>query len=282
MQHIFIPLNTRKQSVRLVVVLALAALTLAVVGGRPAGAQTLFLYPGGANGNNYTATDATYQYGNIYVGADSGYGISDSSGTPYAASLSVKTGGVVNNVFGFNSTTTSISGGSVSNAYVLGSSLFNITGGTVANLSGGASGTTNISGGTVTQATGDNSSTTNVSGGMLTNGVELINPAATVNFVGSGLTYTFSGYGNTNPYNNYADKFTVSGFFAGAGALTSYQLYVQNPNGTASTPANSAPRQFTFNGAAPNAAVVPEAASLALLVLPVAAVLGLGIARRRK
>ena len=125
---------------------------------------------------------------------------------------------------------------------------------------------------------GFNASTLNISGGTLTNGLELFDSTAKANFVGTGFSYVYVGYGDNTFYGAYCDQFTISGFFAGASK--SYQLYIKSGDGSGNgTTPNSAPRQFTFNGAAP--AVVPEAGTLALLV-PAFGVALAFVARRRR
>jgi hypothetical protein len=69
----------------------------------------------------------------------------------------------------------------------------------------------------------------------------------------------------------------VSGTVGGVSATYRVGLTRQ---GEDETP-NAAPRQFLFNGAAPNAVTVPEANSLAL-VLPALGMVGAVVIRRRK
>ena len=320
---------------------ALTTVTLAALA-RPAAAQNLYITSG-----SYTANDATYQNGIIFVGEDS-TGNKSANGTPYVAALLVRnsagvneadafngnmisvTGGSVSLVQGFDASATTISGGNVSEADARNASNTTISGGSVGtaqgydtsttavssgsvgNTIGNNNSTINISDGTVMLATGNAGSVTNisggsvgevdgydsainisagavttalsygsskfsVSGGTLTNGLELIDPSATANFVGTGLTYTSNGY-NTTSSGGSADTFTVSGFFGGASQ--SYVLYVDNPNGATGTP-NPAPHQFTFNGRPPTAATVPEAGTLAL-ALPAFAIGAISRCRNRK
>lgn len=186
------------------------------------------------------------------------------------------TGGGVHNNNGYNNSTTNITGGSVYYAGSNDTSTTNISGGTVASAFGFNNGTTNISAGTVSLGYGYGSSTTNISGGALSNGFFLSDPTATLNFVGTGLSSAYQSYSNTNPYSHFSDFFKVSGTIGGV--ATSYDVYIRNDNGSnGAAPQNTAPRQFTFNGAS----VVPEVASLTLLALPTIGVLALRIARRR-
>lgn len=192
-------------------------------------------------------------------------------------------GGSVANVDGTFNSIVNISGGIVDAANATDTSTINISGGSVTNAYGFNNSTLNISGGSVNYAEGFNNSTTNISGGTLTNGFLLFDTAAKVNFVGTGLSLAYIGYGSNIPYGTtmfplYADFFQVSGTIGGL--ARTYDLYIRNDNGfgVAGTP-NGTVRQFTFNGAAPT--VVPEANTFAL-ALPALAIVGAVLVRRRK
>ncbi|MBC8142751.1 MAG: hypothetical protein H7Y38_15105 [Armatimonadetes bacterium] len=149
-----------------------------------------------------------------------------------------------------------------------------ISGGTV--TAANSNGTVNISGGAI--ADFSNAGNAIITNGDITNGIFMENGSASVNFVGTGLAYAYTGYGLNNSYGYYADAFTITGAFGGV--PKTYNLFIRNDNGSGgAATANSAPRQFLFNGAAP--AVVPEAGTLALL-LPALGVLGAVVVRRRK
>lgn len=96
-----------------------------------------------------------------------------------------------------------------------------------------------------------------------------------MNFVGAGLSFAYSGYGNDNPYFTYADLFKVSGSFGGT--AKTYDLYIRNASGGSGT-ANAAPRGFLFNAGAP--VVVPESGTLAF-ALPALGMIGAVLRRRR-
>ena len=196
---------------------------------------------------------------------------------PYVANLNVVTGGNVSLAVGYNSSTLNISDGNVNLAVGFDTSTLNISGGSVNDTRGFNTSTLNISGGSVTSATGSNTSTTNISGGTLPNGFLLSDTTATVNFIGTGLSFAYQSYNNNNSYNEYADFFQVSGIIGGV--TKSYDLYIRNDNGHGgpATP-NSAARDFTFNGGMP--VMVPEGGTFAL-ILPAFALLG-AVVRRKK
>ena len=131
-----------------------------------------------------------------------------------------------------------------------------------------------MSGGSVVFAYGFDNSTLNISGGKVTLGVVLGGTTAKVNFVGTDLSYFYSGYSQYDAYGTYVDLFMVSGTIGNVANTTS--LYIRNAAGAGGS-ANSTPRQFTFNGVAPT--VVPELGTLALL-LPALGLVGI-VARRR-
>ena len=244
-----------------------AVLTIVLADAKPAAADDLFLTSG-----SYDAIDAAYQNNTIYVGRDSNYQTSN-NGVPYVATLNVKTGANVLEADGYNSNTMTISGGIVGSASGYNTSTTTISGGSVQLAYGGDTSTTNINGGSVHYATGYNTSTMNLSGGTLLSGLFLTD-SAQANFIGTGLSYAYSGYGYNSTYFAYADAFTISGTFAGASQ--SYQLYVRNPDGASGT-TNSTPRQFAFNGQSVTA--VPEARTLALASIGFA-VSGVGLTHR--
>ena len=163
-----------------------------------------------------------------------------------------------------------ISGGSVTDANSYNSSTINISGGSVFRAYAHSNSTTNISGGSVSFTEGKESSSININGGTLTNGILLRDTTATVNFVGTGLSFMYQSFGNNNPFQEFSDRFAVSGTIGGA--TTTYDLYIRNQSGMG----NSTPRQFNF--VAP--VVVPEAGTFAL-VLPALGLLSAALVRRR-
>ena len=223
-------------------------------------------------GGSYDAADNQYQNDFIYVGRDSD-GNTASNGTPYVAALTVKAGGNVSGAQGFNNSAINVTGGSVTYDSGYDTTTLNISGGAVTNASGFDASTTNLSGGNVVNAYGYGTSIMNISGGNVANGSLLISADAVVNFVGTGLSYAYSGYNYNNPYDYYADTFIISGSFAGASHSYAIYLYKQKTPGVS---ADGTPRQFTFNGAA----VVPEAGTLAF-VLPALAIGALACYRFR-
>lgn len=182
-------------------------------------------------------------------------------------------GGTVSDFYGYDTSTTNISAGGL---YYTGSGTLNVRGGSVSNASI-FGGTLNVRGGSVTRAIGYQNSRTNISGGTLINGLDLQTSTSTANFIGTGLTYAYRGYGSTNGGYDYADSFTISGLFGGT--AQSYELYIDNPSGSSGT-ANSTPRQFTFNGVAVGA---PEPSTLPLLGMGFTIGVGMvGTVKRRK
>ena len=188
----------------------------------------------------------------------------------FNATVTTVSGGTVGQIQGYNASTTAINGGAISQIAANNASITTITAGVVGSLTVADNSTATITGGTLTNAYGQNASTTVVRGGALPNGLILFD-SAQADFVGSGLSYAYIGFGTGNPYHDYADAFTVSGTFGGATAL--YSLYLYNQNGIA----NTAPRQFALNGVV---VAVPEAGTLAL-ILPALGVAGAGIAAHR-
>lgn len=249
--------RTTRQSLTLATALSVAAVVASV-----AHAQDLFLTSG-----SYTANDAQYRLNTIYVGEYSGGNLS-SGGTPYFATLNVVTGGNVGSFFGYNACVMNMSGGIVNGAVSDGTSTLNISGGSVNNVAVRENSTANFSGGVVNLVYCEQSSTTNISSGTFMSGFGLNSSTASVNFVGTGLSFAYQSSGSSM-YSGYADFFKVSGTVGGA--TNTYDLYIRNTNGVP----NSTPRQFRFNGAA---VAVPEAGSLALL-LPAMGILGAVVAR---
>ena len=229
---------------------AFATVSFATFGARPVAAQDIFLTSG-----SYDIADTTSRSGVIYVGQDQS-GDTSKNGVPYVATLNIKTGAIVYAASGYNTSTLNITGGVLNLAYTYNSIH------------------TNLRSGTVGYAYGYDASVMDVSGGTLLAGLEMMTSTTAANFTGTGLSYAYNGYSSQNPYTYYADTFTISGNFSGA--ISSYVIYLFNPNGPNGTP-NLTPRQFTFNGGTPVAAV-PEAGALALL-LPALAISAL--ARRR-
>ncbi len=290
--------------------LCVAALTVCAPA---AHAQTLFLTQG-----DYFATDETYRRGTIHVGLDGTFSQTNAMGVPYTAGLVITTGAVVENARGYNSNTINMDAGRVDNAGVSSTARLNLIGGSIASMTGNNNtalsigggtvqsvtvsnnATLNISGGTTSFANGlgtsrmsisggfvqnvilSNSANVDISGGTVFNGVMLNSATATANIVGTGLSFAYIGYSNSNPYGVYADLFRISGTFGGGGNRlgdgTAYDVYIRNPANASGTP-NAAPRQFSFNGAPP--VVVPESGTVALL-LPALGVVGVLAARRRK
>ena len=173
-----------------------------------------------------------------------------------------------------NDNTVAITGGSVGIIRSKGNSAVSISGGSVGDAYGFNSGTVNISGGTVNNTTAFNSSAFRISGGTLTSGVHLYGTSATANFVGTGLGFAYQSSGTNNQYGEFADFFNVTGTIGGVAKTIGVTIYNQGS-------ANSAARQFTFNGAAPTPVVVPEAGTLALFGAGLA-VFGAVIVRQRK
>ncbi|MBC8142063.1 MAG: hypothetical protein H7Y38_11555 [Armatimonadetes bacterium] len=182
---------------------------------------------------------------------------------------------------GYDTSTTAISGGAVTYATGFGTSITNITGGNVFDVTGFDNSVVNINNttsvGGIDFATGFDSSRFRVSGGRLANGIILNSTGSTLDIVGTGLGYTYGEYGFVPAYNRFADRFQVTGTVGGE--LQTYDVFLQNPLGMGGI-ANNVPRQFTFNGAAPTAAVVPETGTFALLLPGI--VLGAAVIRRKK
>lgn len=184
--------------------------------------------------------------------------------------------GSFNSGSAYNASTMNISGGSFDSIENRDVSTINFSGGNAAFSFGYETSTTNISGGNITKAYGAANSTTNISGSTLTDGFLLYDPTATVNFLGTEMSFAYQSYGNNNPYNmftpTYADFFKVSGIFSGE--ARTYDLYIRNLAGASGT-SNPTQRQF-------NLIIVPEASTFAL-ALPALAMVGtVVIAKRRK
>jgi len=133
--------------------------------------------------------------------------------------------------------------------------------------------TTSVSGGSFASIDGT-TSVFNFTGGIFTKGIMLRN-LAEANFIGMGLSFAYMDYGNTNPYNTYADSFKVTGIIGGV-PNTSYNLYLANAAGSGGT-GDDSQRQFGF---VPPVSV-PEAGSL-VLILPALGVLGAVVVARRR
>lgn len=228
-------------------------------------------------GANVSGFGATYPDGNVYSGLNV-FG-------NHRASI---TGGYVGEAYGYDNSTTNISGGIVTIAYAYANADLNISGGNIVvagsfnsstmDISGGNIGytyvldnsATNISGGSFEYAYGFINGITNISGGTLTNGFFLYDNS-TVNFFGTGLSFAYQSYGNSNPYALYADYFQVSGTIGGE--ARTYDLYIYNGAGSGGT-SNPTQRQF-------NLVTVPEPSALAL-ALPAFGMIGAVVLRRRK
>lgn len=186
-------------------------------------------------------------------------------------------------VFGLNtydSNTANISAGRVNAATSYGSSTINITGGDVQGIGNYGGSTVNISGGNSNDAFIYETGTINISGGSFRDGIVIWGPGGNANFIGTGLSFAYNGYNNTaNLYGFYTDNFTITGTVGGL--LTSYNLFLRNPEGASGTP-NSTARSFTFNGVAPVAAAVPEVGTFALALPALGMVGAVAIWRRKK
>lgn len=166
-------------------------------------------------------------------------------------------GGSVGATGSAGSGTVNISGGRVQwDASVFDSGVLNISGGDVHNIFCSNTGTATLRGGNVGSVTVRDTGKFTVRGGVLKNGI-LLRDAATVNFVGTGMTFAYKGYGKVRAYDNaFADRFLVTGtgFAPGKpGAARTYDVYIRSEAGTEGK-ANRTARQFTFNGVAPVAA----------------------------
>lgn len=261
-----------------------------------AGADSLF-HTADSNGNPYVAT---VNIVGVYVNTVTAHNTSavnlksgnTNSVDAYENSVTNALPGcsVYSGIYSHGSSTTNISGGSVNRAGADKSSTLNITGGTVGlfdyahdnatiNISGGntasstlyESSTLNLSGGDTGNVVAQNAGVVNISGGNLASGAFLYASTAKANFLGTGLSSAYTGYGRNNAYSQYADSFLISGMFGGA--AKSYTLYILNGTGTG----NSTPRQFAF--APPVAA--PEAGTFAL-TLPLLGIVGAIVAVRRR
>lgn len=191
------------------------------------------------------AEDATYDSGTHTVNRI--YSVVDTNNN---ATTNFISGAKVFFASGYHIATLNVGGGVVDEAHTHDISTLNISSGGVSHVSGTDQSTLNISGGDTTYARGYDTSTTNISGGTVTNGFMLNDTGAKANFVGMGLTSTYMGYNNTNPYGTYADFFKVSGTIGGT--MKTYTLYIKNDDGEGgAVMPNGAPRQFTFNGTVP-------------------------------
>jgi len=236
--------------------------------GISAGATTTGKYNSYPDGKFYNGVNV---FGNHNV-AISGGDVSVVAG--HDDSTTGISGGSIVAISGYNASTTNISGGYMYYDYGYNTNVTNISGGTVSQAEIYNSSTLNIRGGTVDYAFGFDTTTTNMSGGSISKYILLTSTTSTVNFVGTGLSFAYQGYGTFSPFVNYADQFRVTGIIGGV--PSSVNVYLSNAareNGKA----NSTQRQFTFSAPV----VVPEAGSLALL-LPALGVLGAFVAVRRQ
>ena len=179
-------------------------------------------------------------------------------------------GGKVALTYIYDSGTLDISGGKSDEAAVYHTATMNISGGTVEYVEGVGAGNITVTGGTVGEvmAHGYNAdirggavryvvssplcySKVNIRGGDIAGGIVLCGDSASVNFDGTNLRYEYAGIAafRTQSAEGEADKFVVSGTFAGKDASYSVFIPCNTGNPTENTP-NAAPRQFTFNHAA--------------------------------
>ncbi|MBC8142056.1 MAG: hypothetical protein H7Y38_11520 [Armatimonadetes bacterium] len=160
-------------------------------------------------------------------------------------------GGNFNGVTSYEAAVVNISGGTIKYVSSQGYKTIRITGGTVEYASGRKTAILAIGGGTVTSARGMDESKTIMSGGVLPNGFELHTPQATLDIVGTNLSYIYKGYAKNKFYGADADCFAVTGTFGRvAKTINVYIRTTDWKNGGA----NGTARQFTFNGGAPVAA----------------------------
>lgn len=192
------------------------------------------------------------------------------------------TGGSVANLFGLNTSVTTISGGGIDLAvfFDTASVFLNNDAAAVNNLFLGTAGTAQaptatVSGGVFNVLTLTANSVATITGGIVPtvagNGIFLFDTGAQANIFGTGLAATYVGL-----VNGY-DLFDVTGTLQNG---TVYTPSAPLPVGVLSTSgtANSTQRQFTLN----NPAVVPESGTL-VLALPALGMVGaLAIRRRRK
>ena len=151
-----------------------------------AAAQNLFLTSG-----SHVADDATYADGNIYAGLNSLFLRADGANNPYVADLSVVAGADVDNVYAFNTSTTTVSGGIVRGLRGYDTSTTSITGGTVTTFEGFQNSVATITGGSVNRAVAFLESTVNVGAGSTVRTVTS-GDSGTVNITGGDTTDAFA------------------------------------------------------------------------------------------
>ena len=155
------------------------------------------------------------------------------------------TGGFVTKADGRDGSTTTVSGGEVVFLDSRDASRATISGGVVTLACVYDASHLTISGGSLWRVAAGDASRLTVAGGSVSIGLQVIG-SATADFVGTGLTYSYTGYKR----DELSDHFLVSGTFNGA--HQSYLLRVTDA--PANAKANPKPRRFTFNGKAPVAA----------------------------